>query len=437
MTDAVARTPARVRDEPHVRPLVQAAGARDGHPLAAVLPLLRDTLVAIADEATHVMVVTDAQGHVLWREGRRDVPLRAGRPGPAGALGTGTAPPAPPALRIAPDRPLVRAQHSWTCAACPIHDPDTGAVIGAVDLTGPVRTVHPTTLALVTAAARLAEGHLAARLAVGQERLLARNLTHLSRLRDEPGALLAPCGRVLAAQPQGWLPPRVALPAAGDRVPLGEAGEGVLERLPEGWLLRLRRPAGPPPPVLALSFLGTDRPVARLDGRPVPLTPRHAEVLALLVLHPAGLSAAALATLLHGDPGRTAAVRAEVHRLRTVLDPGVLRARPYRLRARVDADFAAVRAALAAGAVRDAARDYRGALLPRSGAPGVREERDLLAAALRRAVLDSRDADAMWALAATPDGTGDVELALRLLRALPARDPRRPALTGRLTVPGR
>jgi hypothetical protein len=43
----------------------------------------------------------------------------------------------------------------------------------------------------------------------------------------------------------------------------------------------------------------------------------------------------------------------------------------------------------------------------------------------------------MWALAATPDGTGDVELALRLLRALPARDPRRPALTGRLTVPGR
>jgi transcriptional regulator of acetoin/glycerol metabolism len=54
---------------------------RDGHPLAAVLPLLRDTLVSIADEAMHMMIVTDAQGHILWREGQRDVLRTAERVG--------------------------------------------------------------------------------------------------------------------------------------------------------------------------------------------------------------------------------------------------------------------------------------------------------------------------------------------------------------------
>jgi hypothetical protein len=308
-------------------------------------------------------------------------------------------------------------------------------VIGAVDVTGPVRTFHPTTLALVVAAARLAEGHLTAQRAMHDERLLARNLPHLTALRDEPGALLAPSGRVLAAQPLGWLPDRVALPTAGDRVALGDAGEGVLEPLAEGWLLRRHRAGAPSRPVLALPFLGATRTLAGLDGRPVLLTRRHAELLTLLALHPEGLTADAMATALYGDAGKTVTVRAEVHRLRVALDARVLRTQPYRLRARVDADFLQVRAALADGRVRDAARAYRGPLLPRSEAPGVREERELLAAALRRAVLDCGDTDAMWALAGTQDGADDEELALRLLRSLPVPDPRRAVLTARLTIP--
>ena len=75
------------------------------------------------------------------------------------------------------------------------------------------------------------------------ERLLARNLPHLDELRDEPFALLSPTGRVLAAQPPGWLPPRIDLPAAGELVALAEGREGTLEPLADGWLLRLRRPA--------------------------------------------------------------------------------------------------------------------------------------------------------------------------------------------------
>ena len=177
---------------------------RQAHPLAAVLPQLRDTLGEIADEATHSMIVTDAQGHVLWCTGPSD------------------------------------KRHRWTSAAAPIHDVETGAVLGAVDVTGQARPFHPTTLALVVAAARLAEGLLGAHVALRDERLLARNLPHLDELRDEPFALLSPTGRVLAAQPPGWLPSQVDLPAAGERLALADGQEGVLKPLADGWLLRLR-----------------------------------------------------------------------------------------------------------------------------------------------------------------------------------------------------
>lgn len=174
-----------------------AQSGRDA--LATALPLLRDTLVRIADEARHVMIVTDATGRVLWRDTRRD--------------------------------PDSRPEHSWTSAACPVRDPDAGTVIGAVDVARPVRpTVHPTTPALVLAAARLAESLLAAQQAARDELLLTRFLPLLEHLRGEPAALLAPSGRVLASSPDGWLPDRVPVPP----------NTGVLTALPGGWLLRLR-----------------------------------------------------------------------------------------------------------------------------------------------------------------------------------------------------
>src|SRR6201991_5239962 len=40
----------------------------DHHPLRAVLPVLRQTLTTIADEAAHIMIITDAQGMIMWRE---------------------------------------------------------------------------------------------------------------------------------------------------------------------------------------------------------------------------------------------------------------------------------------------------------------------------------------------------------------------------------
>jgi hypothetical protein len=339
---------------------------REGHRLAAVIPMLRDTLVSIADQAMHMMIVTDAQGHILWREGQRDVLRKADPVGlvegfrwTEDSIGTnamGTALAADRAVQIHSAEHLVRTYHSWTCAASPVHDPETGEVVGVVDVTGPVRTFHPTTLALVVAAARLAEAYLAADLAARDERLLARNLPHLAGLGGAPGALLAPGGRVLVAQPDGWLPARVELPQAGDRVELGEAGVAIVEPLAEGWLLRLHRAAARSRRVLALPFLGASRPVACLDGQPVRLTARHAELLAVLALHPDGRTADELATALYGDAGKAVTARAEMHRLRTVLVAGVLRTLPYRLQARVDADFLDVRAMLADGRVRERRR---------------------------------------------------------------------------------
>jgi hypothetical protein len=103
--------------------------------------------------------------------------------------------------------------------------------VGAVDVAGPSHAVHPTTAALLLAAARLAEGLLRAQAAVRE----ARNL---ARLGDAPGAVLSPDGRVLAADPPDWLPTRLGLPTAGDRVVLPDGAEAVLTPLDDGWLLR-------------------------------------------------------------------------------------------------------------------------------------------------------------------------------------------------------
>lgn len=410
-------------------------GIRGGHPLAPVLPLLRRTLLDVADEAVHMMIVTDARGHILWREGNTDVLRRAdqvalveGTRWSEDAVGTnamGTALAAERAVQIHSAEHLVRLYHAWTCAAAPIHDPDTGEVLAAIDLTGPLRTFHPSTLALVSAAAELAEVHLRAGLVERDERLRARNQTHLDGLRGEPGALLAPRGRVLSATtPEGWLPERVPLPDSGDRVDLGEHGEGLLEPLAEGWLLRLAPRTAPVRATLALPFLGAERPVARIDGRPVRLTLRHAEMLTLLAMNPAGMTADRLAQALYGEAGNPVTVRSEVHRLRAVVGPPLISTQPYRLRAHVDADFLDTRADVRAGRVPDAEVLARGALLPTSEAPGIRTEREHLEAGVRGVVLRAGDAETLWALARTESGAADAELTDRLRRVLPEDDPR-------------
>lgn len=415
---------------------------RENHPLRAVLPVLRETLTTIADEASHIMIITDAQGLILWREGAADVRRQADRialsegavwaEDAIGTNGMGTALAADQPVQIHSAEHLVRRIHAWTCAAAPVHDPDTGKLIGAVDVSGPLRTVHPAMMALVTAAAQLAEGQLRVRMAAADEQLRARNMRHLTALGDAPGALLTPTGRVLAVQPLAWLPDRLDISGGAERIELGDGREAVVEQLDEGYLLRIPGAARRHRRSLRLKLLGSGQPIAIVGGREIALTLRRAEVLALLLLHPSGLTAEQLMLQLYGDEGNPTTVRAEMHRLRNLLGAGILDTKPYRILADVSGDVTDVQVAVRRGELPKALDLYAGPLLGRSDAPALRAERDELDATLRRAVLDSGDSDLIWRFAQTATGAEDLEVFEALERALPSTDHRRPAVTARL-----
>ncbi|GAA2442001.1 GAF domain-containing protein [Streptomyces glaucus] len=144
---------------------------RAEHPLARVMPLVRELMGTFADDGRHLLAVCDAHGRLLWVEGHPATRRRAGRmnfvPGARWAetaVGTNA-----PGTAVAVDRPVqvftaehfVRRVQPWTCAAAPVHDPRTGRVLGAVDITGGDGLAHPHSLGFVQAVARAAESQLA------------------------------------------------------------------------------------------------------------------------------------------------------------------------------------------------------------------------------------------------------------------------------------
>ncbi|WP_431950767.1 GAF domain-containing protein [Actinacidiphila sp. bgisy167] len=73
-------------------------------------------------------------------------------PGTAVALGR--------PLQIYAGEHFIRPVHPWSCSAAPVRDPDTGAVIGVIDLTGGDHIAAPHALALVRATVAAAEAEL-------------------------------------------------------------------------------------------------------------------------------------------------------------------------------------------------------------------------------------------------------------------------------------
>jgi transcriptional regulator of acetoin/glycerol metabolism len=65
------------REPPGPLDASQVEHRRARSPLHQVLPELRAALTAVAEDARHVMVVTDADGVLLWREGSTRVRHRA------------------------------------------------------------------------------------------------------------------------------------------------------------------------------------------------------------------------------------------------------------------------------------------------------------------------------------------------------------------------
>ena len=90
---------------------------------------------------------------------------------------------------------FVKSHHAWTCAAAPIYDPADGALLGVIDVSGAAATVHANTLALVDAAARIAEHYL-----------LEEHREHLDALRSTAAPLLARIGgAAFVTDPDGWV----------------------------------------------------------------------------------------------------------------------------------------------------------------------------------------------------------------------------------------
>jgi hypothetical protein len=320
-------------------PFPEVERRRRVSPLSLVIDELRQVLGSVADASRFLLVVTDPDGVVLWREGSARVRLRADDLGftegarwtettvGTNAIGTALAEAAPVQLFSAEH--FEQAQHPWYCTAAPVHHPCTGELLGVVDVSGPALTLHPVIGALVETAVKLAES-----------RLWRHHEQRLERLRESARGVLGTVrGPLLLVDDDGWVAHRSGI-AARDRVEvprpdrlLAVPGLGLCtpERLGDGWLVRPRAAAE----VLDAELDLTGVPVLRLRSADEPwrttLTRRHAEVLVLLSgAGRAGLTAAQLSTALFGDDEHRVTARAEVSRLRRVLG-GLVSTNPYRL----------------------------------------------------------------------------------------------------------
>ena len=167
---AAAGVDAEQSAAPLTLPTDELAGYREAHPLSRVFPLLYDVLGRAAEECDAVLAVGDAQGQLLWVCGRPDVLDRAGRINfvegsawdeeRAGTNAPGTALRLDAPVQIRASEHFARPVQPWTCVAAPIHDPVTQTILGIVDVTGGEDIAAPQTLAMVRAAARMAEAEL-------------------------------------------------------------------------------------------------------------------------------------------------------------------------------------------------------------------------------------------------------------------------------------
>ncbi|MFF5937105.1 GAF domain-containing protein [Streptomyces sp. NPDC012508] len=349
--------------------------------LGEVMRTLSTMLTGIADASMQIMVVTDEQGRVLWREGNLAVMRQANgiclEEGAAwtehttgtNAVGTALAMRRP--VQVHSAEHYVHTLHNWTCAAAPVHDPRDQRLLGIVDVSGPASSFHPSTLALVGSVAQLAEAEMR-----------DRHLRSIERLRSVAAPILCRVGgRAVAVDTHGWtaavtgMAPvdRIVLPKScrAGRVWLPSLGMCAVEPLPGGWLLRVEdedragaAPAGESASRVVLDLSRPRRWSVAVSGAAgswsQELSPRHAELLYVLALHRDGRTAAELAEDVFGDRTRTVTVRAEMSRIRRNL-ASVLAHRPYRFSEEVE--------------VAIVSPDHPADLLPHSTAPAVRSAR--------------------------------------------------------------
>ena len=359
---------------------------RAGHPLSRIFPLLYDVLGKAAEECDSVMAVADEHGQLLWVCGRPAVLRRAEAISfvegaqwdeeHAGTNAPGTALRLDAPVTIKAAEHFVRPVQRWSCAAAPIHDPVTRRILGVVDVTGGDDIGSPQTIAMIRAAARMAESELAYLDNVRQASVRSRSTA-----------------KATATAIGGWRP--------------GGAD-------------------GLPPAHLHLRGLGRPDVVVSAGHRSLRLSPRHSEIVVVLAGRPDGVNGDELATLLYPGDVTSSTLRAEMVRLRALLGDQALASRPYRLTCDVSSDWAAVSSHLATGNLTDALRGYHGPLLPPSEAPGVVRQRDDLHDWLRAMILADGRHQLLVSWTQARWGADDLPMWQRQVALLPASSPLRP-----------
>ncbi len=439
--DPVARLVAPVKVD-----YAETAARWEEHPLAAVSDLICACMSPIADGDGQLLVVSDADGVLLWVDGPDSVRLDAAEAmnftagagwgeGDAGTNAVGTALAANHAVQVFAAEHFNEVVQEWTCAASPVHDPDTGELLGVIDLTGRMRTAHPHSLACAIATTQAVSFRLAELMHERDAHLRARY--EASVTGHGRRALVTPTGRVIAGD-GGWIGARrLLLPPGGGELLLPSGVQAFAEPLghEEAFVVR---PAGEKSrlfrhQVMEMNLLGREQAHVLLDGRQLALTRRQSEILALLSRRADGMTAEELAADLYGDAGNPGTVRVQVWRMRKLFG-AIVDTDPYRLALDARTDWACVEGLLDRGLVRDAAESYHGPLLPRSQAPGIVRERDALDAWLRQAVMTSGDPEAIWAWVESDSGKDDLLAWRRLLVGLHYADPRHSLAAARVSA---
>jgi hypothetical protein len=144
---------------------------RSTHPLAPLMPLVRDLVVDGAADDGLVVAVSDDVGRLLWVEGdtrtRRTaehvgfLPGAVWREQDVGTNAPGTALATRRAVQVLGAEHFARPVQSLNCVAAPVHDA-TGRVLGVLDVTGGRAAGSHVALSLVRAAVASIERELAA-----------------------------------------------------------------------------------------------------------------------------------------------------------------------------------------------------------------------------------------------------------------------------------
>ncbi|MDI3242165.1 transcriptional regulator [Arthrobacter sp. AL08] len=356
----------------HRHEVSEARSLSAGHRLAAVMPALSQLLADETATGRHLLIVTDHVGEVLWRIGSRQ------------------------ALRLADSLEFVEGA-DWS---------ESGVGTNAISE------------ALVTG--------------VPAQLFSAE---HLVRTHHDWACTASPIRDPLTGDVLGVLD--VSGPfesVTPDSLRLVRCGVRLAEEL----LKSATPPAGPDRDAgstlaLKLRLLG-DAPSAALDGDTLrPLTLRRAEILALLASRTQGWSADELAYEIHGDAGTAAAIRTEMHRIRSLLG-NVVEANPYRFAAgvTVDSDAARVARHLRAGRVAAAFAAYPARFLNRSANLAIGFLRDELNEAVGASVRASGDARLMLQWCLSDMGSVDTAAAAAAAKLMGPDDPRGQLVNARM-----